>query len=85
MNCKPGDLAVYVGRDVDFLGRTMTVVCEYPEAFLCTGRVAWVVDPPMPSSLFSGMFATCLPCKATAWNTADLAKPHRSKQSLPPG
>lgn len=55
--CRPGDLAVYVGRDVDFLGRTMTVVREDPEAFRHTGCVAWVVDPPMPSKRWPGMFA----------------------------
>lgn len=48
MNCKPGDLAVYVGADLGLRGRFVTVVEE--DAFVTSvfGRKFWIVDPPLP-------------------------------------
>lgn len=46
MNCKPGDLAVYVGVQAEFLGFITRVVGPAPwDPIYGHG---WVVDPPMP-------------------------------------
>lgn len=48
MNCKKGDLAVYVGRDIKCLGMIVRCVRLFPFAD------AWMTDPALPKDDGSG-------------------------------
>lgn len=55
MNCKPGDLARYVGEDLSKHGWIVRCLEIDPLGELLTGDVCWVVDPPMPRTDGEGM------------------------------
>lgn len=48
MNCKPGDVARYVGSDERCYGHIVLCVEIDPLCELVTGEPGWVVSPPMP-------------------------------------
>lgn len=49
MNCKPGDLARYVGRDPKCYGYVVTCIALDPRGHRALGELCWVVDPPLPA------------------------------------
>jgi hypothetical protein len=47
MNCKPGDLAFYVGEDVSQHGRVVRCIEIHPFSEVM-GDPCWVTDPSLP-------------------------------------
>jgi hypothetical protein len=48
MNCREGDLAVYVGEDMSCQGRIVQCIAIDPLGTQILGTPVWTVEPPLP-------------------------------------